>query len=114
VLSGYELGALIGRGGMGEVTAAYDAKIGRQVAIKRMRTSSPDAAASERFLREAKIQARLDHPAIIPVHDLGIDEHGQPYFTMKRLSGKTLAEVQQRAEPLDERDGAGVRLRDAL
>jgi len=93
VLSGYDLGALIGRGGMGEVTAAHDAKIGRQVAIKRMRGVSTSAATSERFLREAKIQARLEHPAIIPVHDLGIDDSGQPYFTMKRLSGKTLAEL---------------------
>ncbi len=93
VLTGYDLGALIGRGGMGEVTAAHDPKIGRQVAIKRMRGVSTCDAMSERFLREAKIQARLEHPAIIPVHDLGIDGSGQPYFAMKRLFGKTLAEL---------------------
>jgi serine/threonine-protein kinase len=89
-LPGYELGGVLGRGGMGEVVAARDARIGRDVAVKRLRAGggSPDAVA--RFLREARIQARLDHPAIVPVHELGTDEHGQPYFTMKRLAGTTL------------------------
>jgi serine/threonine-protein kinase len=94
-LPGYELGALIGQGGMGEVVAARDPKIGREVAIKRMKTTSPTPADIERFLREAKIQARLAHPAIVPVHELGHDSEGRPYFTMKRLVGTTMAEVLQ-------------------
>src|ERR1041385_2635171 len=90
-LSGYEIGGVIGGGGMGEVVAAQDLRIEREVAIKRMRgTASPEA--TERFLREAKIQARLDHPAIVPVHELGRDDEGRPYFTMKRLAGKTMLE----------------------
>jgi len=88
---GYELGSVIGCGGMGEVFLARDRRIGRDVAIKRMRAARPTRTALARFLREARIQARLDHPAIVPVHELGIDELGRPYFAMKRLAGVTLA-----------------------
>ncbi|MEO8705123.1 MAG: serine/threonine-protein kinase [Kofleriaceae bacterium] len=89
--AGYDLGEVIGRGGMGEVVAAHDLRIGRDVAIKRMH-DNPSAIAITRFLREARIQARLDHPAIVPVHELGTDAAGRPFFTMKRLAGITLAD----------------------
>jgi serine/threonine-protein kinase len=88
---GYTIGALIGRGGMGEVLLAHDARIDRDVALKRMRDAAPSSGAVARFLREAKIQARLDHPAIVPVHELGEDDQHRPYFTMKRIAGTTLA-----------------------
>ncbi len=90
-VGGYELGELLGRGGMGEVVAAHDHRIEREVALKRMRGKSPSSDSVARFIREAKIQARLDHPAIVPVHELGRDADGLPYFTMKRLAGTTLA-----------------------
>jgi serine/threonine-protein kinase len=90
--SGYTLGAVIGRGGMGEVMLAHDPRIGRDVALKRLRGEDASTEAVDRFLREAKIQARLDHPAIVPVHELGYDDQGRPYFTMKRLAGVTFAE----------------------
>src|SRR5687768_12048048 len=77
---------------MGEVVLAKDQQLGRDVAIKRLRSANPSPATVQRFLREAKIQARLDHPAIVPVHQLGADTNGQPYFVMKRLAGTTLAE----------------------
>jgi tRNA A-37 threonylcarbamoyl transferase component Bud32 len=89
----YELGASLGSGGMGEVNAAYDHQIGREVAIKRLRASRPSHAALARFLREARIQGRLDHPAIAPVHEVGIDDNGRPFFAMKKLVGTTLAVV---------------------
>jgi serine/threonine-protein kinase len=89
---GYELGAVIGRGGMGEVLLARDARIGRDVAIKRLLVADPSSDAVARFLREARIQARLDHPSIVPVHELGEDAEGRPFFTMKRLAGVTLAD----------------------
>jgi serine/threonine protein kinase len=88
---GYQLGELIGRGGMGEVVVAHDQRIGREVAVKRIRSRTPTHDAVTRFLREARIQARLDHPAIVPVYELGTDGDGRPYFTMKRLAGTTLA-----------------------
>ena len=92
-LPGYQIAGLIGRGGMGEVMRGHDVEIGRDVAIKRLRAAhaAPDMIA--RFLREAKIQARLEHPAIIPVHTIGRDKDGAPYFTMKRITGVTLGEL---------------------
>ena len=89
----YAIGEVLGRGGMGEVVLAEDTTIGRRVAIKRMRAATPTPEAVARFLREAHIQARLDHPAIVPVHELGHAADGRPYFTMKRLAGVTLFEV---------------------
>ena len=92
-LPNYAVARTIGIGGMGEVVVARDMRIGRDVAIKRLRSSNPSPAAVARFLREARIQARLDHPAIVPVHEIGTDAAGQPYFAMKRLSGVTLSKV---------------------
>ncbi len=92
-LPSYRVGEMLGRGGMGEVILADDLEIGRKVAIKRLRSDVTSDAMVSRFLREAKIQALLDHPAIVPVHELGRDSAGRPYFTMKRLQGTTLSEV---------------------
>jgi len=92
-ISGYRTSEVIGRGGMGEVVLAEDLRIGRPVAIKRMLGQQATPEGTTRFLREARIQARLEHPAIVPVHELGHDAEGQPYFTMKRLAGTTLADV---------------------
>jgi hypothetical protein len=83
----------LGKGGMGEVMAVRDVAIGREVALKRIRKAAPSDATVQRFLREASIQARLDHPAIVPVHEIGHDAEGLPYFTMKRLAGTTLAKI---------------------
>jgi serine/threonine-protein kinase len=92
----YVLGDTLGRGGMGEVRLARDERVGRDVAVKQMRAEAPGAEAVARFLREARVQGRLDHPAIVPVHDLGVDERGLPYFAMKRLAGVTLAAILDR------------------
>ena len=86
----YMVRDVIGRGGMGEVLLADDVRIGREVAYKRM-IIEPAGAALSRFLREARIQARLDHPAVVPVYELSTDDEGRPYFTMKRVSGVTLS-----------------------
>jgi len=92
-VSGYRVSQVIGRGGMGEVVLAEDLRIGRPVAIKRMLGERTTPEGTARFLREAQIQARLEHPAIVPVHELGHDSAGRPYFTMKRLAGTTLEKV---------------------
>jgi eukaryotic-like serine/threonine-protein kinase len=89
----FRLGEVLGRGGMGEVVSAYDTTIGRDVAIKSLLAPNPTPLAVRRFLREARIQGRLDHPAIVPVHELAYDKHGNPYFVMKKLSGTTLSEL---------------------
>ena len=88
----FALGELLGHGGMGEVRLAHDPRVGRDVAVKLMRGASHGGAVA-RFVREARVQGRLDHPAIVPVYDLDVDEHGAPYFAMKRLTGETLASV---------------------
>ncbi|HEY6463463.1 MAG TPA: serine/threonine-protein kinase, partial [Polyangiaceae bacterium] len=83
----------LGEGGMGEVRLCHDELLGRDVARKQMRraiASHPDLHA--RFLREARVQARLEHPSIVPVYDLDV-EAGAPFFTMKRVRGATLGEI---------------------
>jgi len=88
----YRLRGSLGAGGMGEVLLATDTQIDREVAIKRM-LLDPTGPAVARFLREAKVQGRLDHPAIVPVYELANDAEGRPFFVMKRLAGTTLADV---------------------
>jgi serine/threonine protein kinase len=97
-LTRYELGEAIGRGGMGEVRDALDRQIGRRVAIKTIRSAEPSERAIARFFREARIQGRLEHPAIPAVHELGTDREGRPYFVMKKLAGTTLARLLKRRE----------------
>jgi serine/threonine-protein kinase len=92
----YNVARRIGKGGMGEVMGARDEQVGRDVAIKRMRKANPSERAIARFLREASIQGRLEHPAIVPVHEIGKDTDGLPFFVMKKLSGTTLARILER------------------
>jgi len=90
----YEPGPLLGKGGMGEVWACTDRRIGREVAMKVVRPERGRADPNRaRFLHEARVQARLEHPAIVPVYDLGLGPEGDAFFTMKRVRGRTLAEV---------------------
>lgn len=84
----YVPGGELGRGGMGVVTAASDGWLGRQVAVKRPRPDLPEAQ-RQRMLREARVTARLVHPGIAPIYDVGEDELG-PFYTMPVLAGRTL------------------------
>lgn len=86
----YEMGDLLGRGGMGEVHLARD-KSGRLVAIKKVRkTLSLDAALCERLSLEAGILRRIDHPNVVHVLDGGISQNGQPFVVMSRAFGVPL------------------------
>ncbi|MGN0063760.1 MAG: Stk1 family PASTA domain-containing Ser/Thr kinase [Nocardioides sp.] len=96
----YELGELLGRGGMAEVRSARDLRLGRTVAIKRLRTDlASDATFQARFRREAQSSASLNHPAIVSVYDTGEemakDGSGvaQPYIVMELVNGRTLRDV---------------------
>lgn len=90
----YEEDLVLGSGGMSRVTLCKDTLIGRQVALKALdETRAESAKLRTRFLREARVQAQLEHPAIVPVYTMGRDEHGTEYFTMQRVSGVTLAYV---------------------
>jgi len=89
----YRFGEILGEGGMGEVLLAHDEHIGRDVAVKRIRATQPSAEELSRFVREARVQGRLEHPAVVPVHDLAVDRDGRPFFVMTRLTGTTMFEL---------------------
>lgn len=88
----YAEGGLLGSGGMGAVHLSRDRRIGRQVAIKSLHSHLGSRDSRLRFLREARVQGQLEHPAIPPVYDLGKDDVGL-WFTMKRLRGQTLSRI---------------------
>jgi serine/threonine protein kinase/Tfp pilus assembly protein PilF len=80
------------RGGMGEIWLADDSDVGRQVALKKMlRGDNPEQV--ERFFVEARITGQLEHPGIVPVHELGTNAQGQPFYVMKFVHGRTLKKV---------------------
>lgn len=90
----YKSGERIGEGGMGEIRAFKDRRLGREVAMKMIRdehAERPEVRA--RFLREARVQGQLEHPSIVPVYDMGTSPDGGTFFTMKRVRGKTLEEM---------------------
>src|SRR5512139_3329711 len=109
--SRYTMGQQIGEGGMGEVLLALDERIGREVAVKRTRAANPSGEELSRFVREARVQGRLEHPAVVPVHDLAVDGNGRPFFVMKRLTGEPMSDVLQRLRAGDEPDEAATRRR---
>lgn len=90
--SRYEIKRHIAQGGMGAVLGARQPAIRREVAMKVM-LGGADAASRMRFIEEAQITGQLEHPNIVPVHDLAIDEQGQPFYTMKLVKGINLHEV---------------------
>lgn len=90
----YESLNQVGQGGMGTVIRCSDKTIGRSVAMKVMRKEhSKDEAQRMRFLEEAQITGQLEHPNIVPIHELGQDEDGNLYFTMKMVKGRSLEEL---------------------
>ncbi|HSQ62403.1 MAG TPA: serine/threonine-protein kinase [Polyangiaceae bacterium] len=91
--SRYAMQTPLGEGGMGVVRLASDRRVGREVAMKTMREGRGSPGLATRFFREACVQAQLEHPAIVPVYDLGWDPSGSLYFTMKRVRGVNFAEI---------------------
>jgi serine/threonine-protein kinase len=96
----YALGELLGRGGMAEVRKGTDTRLGRTVAVKRLRTDlASDITFQARFRREAQSAASLNHPAIVAVYDTGevpaTDGSGisQPYIVMEYVAGRTLRDI---------------------
>ncbi len=96
----YEVGELLGRGGMAEVRKGTDVRLGRTVAIKRLRTDlASDATFQARFRREAQSAASLNHPAIVSVYDTGEEMStdgsnvAQPYIVMEYVAGRTLRDI---------------------
>jgi hypothetical protein len=95
----YEVQGLLGRGGMGAVYRAFDPVLEREVALKVMLAESVhDPERKQRFEREARAVARLSHPAVVTVFDLGYHTDGSPYIVMELLRGRDLL-ARMRAEP---------------
>lgn len=98
----YEFRERIGHGGMGAVFRVHDRDLDRELALKvirRTRSEVPPTTLdrrTERFLAEARLAARLDHPGIVPVHDVGIDGQGRVFFTMRLVEGEDLRTVFRR------------------
>ena len=93
----YKVLGTIGRGGMGIVHQARDLRIVRNVAMKVIKTSSQFSRENVlRFVDEAQLTGQLQHPNIIPVYELGLDEYGEVFYTMKYVKGTTLDQILRR------------------
>ena len=109
--SRYELRGEVARGGMGAILRAWDPDLRRELAMKvalggvardrRSGESSLDDKLLARFLEEAQVTAQLDHPGVVPVHELGLDDRGQVYFTMRLVEGRDLGQVMDEAQAPD-------------
>ncbi len=96
----YRIEATLGEGGIGVVHLAYDRHLDREVALKELRKHKPSpsstgslTSAEARFLLEARVTGRLEHSAIVPVHEVGQRKDGSIYYTMRRVRGRTLGEA---------------------
>ncbi|WP_138757177.1 Stk1 family PASTA domain-containing Ser/Thr kinase [Modestobacter altitudinis] len=100
----YEIGGVLGRGGMAEVHRGRDLRLGREVAVKVLRQDlARDPSSQVRFRREAQAAASLNHPAIVAVYDTGEDRGpagATPYIVMEYVEGETLRDVLRREGPL--------------
>ncbi len=97
----YRTDAEVARGGMGRITAAFDQRLGRKVALKELLEPAGEQLA--RFHREALVTARLQHPSIVPVYEAGQWPTGEPFFAMKLVSGRPLDKVIAETKTLAER-----------
>jgi serine/threonine protein kinase len=88
----YQVSGEIGRGGMGAILKVFDQDMHRPVAMKVM-LETGKSTHRMRFIEEAQITGQLEHPGIVPVHELGADRRGHLYFTMKLVHGRSLSEI---------------------
>ena len=99
----YRMKGEVAHGGMGAILRVWDEDLRRHLAMKVMLGKGGAAGTGEspaveprllaRFLEEAQVTGQLDHPNIVPVHELGLDAEGRVYFTMKLVVGETLEEI---------------------
>jgi serine/threonine protein kinase/tetratricopeptide (TPR) repeat protein len=106
----YRVLRLHATGGLGEVLVAHDEELHRDVALKRLQAPhTRNAESRSRFVREAEITSRLEHPSIVPVHAVGQDAEGRPFYTMRFIQGETLRQASQRFHAGQPGCAAGVR-----
>ena len=110
----YEITGTLGQGGMGIVYSAWDDRLKRAVALKTIRANDSDPAATERLRREARAGARVNHPNICQLYDIGSDD-GQFYIAMELLEGESLASrLEDRTIPVNEAVSIAVSALSAL
>lgn len=97
----YRIEGEVAQGGIGRVLSARDERLDRRVAVKVLLEES--GAYEDRFVREALVTARLQHPSIVPVYEAGRWPSGEPFYSMKLVSGKPLLDVIEQCRTLDER-----------
>lgn len=102
-MADFVIGELIGQGGVGVIHRARQRGLGRSIALKRLRPEKRDQAQTRAsFVNEGVVTAALDHPNIVSVHELSIDEAGDPFYTMKEVHGQPWAEVIGRRALVDD------------
>src|SRR3954468_9790941 len=96
----YRIVREVARGGVGRIVEAVDTRLQREVALKHLLRPGVGEA---RFIREAVLTARLQHPSIVPIHEVGVFDNGEPFIAMKLVRGESLREAIARAPGLAER-----------
>ncbi len=104
----------VARGGMGVVYAAQDGALGRRVALKVLDTPERSGGLARRLIREAQVLARLEHPGIVPVHDVGTLQDGRVFYTMKLVEGQRLDKYIQAVPSIPDRLRLFLRICDAV
>src|SRR6202521_472458 len=110
----YRLLERVARGGMGVVYAAEDEKLERRVALKVLDVPGTDGDLANRLMREARVLARLEHPGIVPVHDVGTLADGRVFYAMKFVEGKRLDKYIESVAPIPDRLRLFLRICDAV
>jgi serine/threonine protein kinase len=107
----YRLERPLGHGGMATVFLGRDSELDRPVAVKMLAEHlAGDEAFRERFLREARVAARLSHPNVVSVYDAGQDAGGRPYIVMEHVDGQTLADLLSERGRLPANEAVGLAL----
>ena len=110
----YRLLERIARGGMGVVYAAKDEKLERRIALKVLDVPGTDGDLANRIIREARVLARLEHPGIVPVHDVGTLADGRVFYTMKFVEGQRLDKFIETVESVQDRLRLFLRICEAV
>jgi len=110
----YRLLERVARGGMGVVYSAEDEKLERRVALKVLDVHGTDGDLATRLMREARVLARLEHPGIVPVHDVGTLADGRVFYTMKFVEGQRLDKFIEGVESVQDRLRLFLRICEAV
>ncbi len=98
----------LGEGGMGLVRRAHQPTLDREVAVKSIRPGRRNDTAIAKILQEAWVLGRLDHPNIVPIHDIELDDEGIPRIVMKRIEGRSLAELLESPDEIETQDSSDL------